>query len=261
MSVQIASGPNFNKPNMNSKQLDNKLSNGSAFKIYDEEKKAPAKVKSGVFLTTLAGVAAAMAITLKGKGYKFSEFFKGLTHVTYDSKKAEVEKLVGMLSVGSVGGGLIGGALFDKKENMNAKYREAIIQIVGNIATPLACVAGGLRVFKRFEPKIIQSMKLTGKMEKIPNLIVSAGCLVAGIFLGNKVGNIINEKAFHIKDNRKIKLSDMSPHIDDACLAISLVAADSSVGPVVSRFIPAALMVAGISTGIAQEKPERCKRG
>ena len=238
--------------------------------------KASKKTKIGVLSTTTLGVATAMALILKGKGYSLApaKIFKkgvkplkewGLFSAKYDDKKHEVEKMVISLAAGSVGGGLIGGALFDKKENMKAKYREAIIQIVGNIMTPLACVSLGMRGFEKIQPKISMQLAKLGKIgqgklaDGLPKVLASAGCLVSGIFLGNKVGNTINEKAFKVKDNRKIKLADMSPHIDDLCLAISLVASKSSIGPVITRFIPAALMVAGVSTGTMQERPERLK--
>lgn len=41
--------------------------------------------------------------------------------------------LVSRLAICSVGGGLLGGVIFDKKENIPAKIRESIIQLVGNI--------------------------------------------------------------------------------------------------------------------------------
>jgi len=240
--------------------------NNVAKNKHQKENEVSTKVKTGVFFTTLVGVATALAITLKGKGYSLnpSKILKtkpknwGIFSVKYNSKEKEVEKLVGKLAIGSVGGGLIGGAIFDKKENMKAKYREAVIQLIGNISVPLLCVSGGMRLFNKFEPQILKSMPfLKGKATGAPGVIASGISLVAGIFLGNKVGNLINEKIFHVRDNRKIKLADMSPHIDDACLAISLVAAESKIGPQVSRLIPAALMVAGVSTGTAQERPER----
>jgi len=94
-------------------------------------------------------------------------------------------------------------------------------------------------------------------VKAIPEVLVSIGSLVTGILLGNKVGNTINEKAFHVKDNRKIRLDDMAPHIDDSCLVLSIVAANSPIGAVVSKLVPMALMVPGISVATTQEKPER----
>jgi len=227
--------------------------------VEKKHEEASTLVKLGVMATTLTGITAVMSMVFKHKKIPFNsplKFFKGLTTITYDDKKNEVAKLVGALAVGSIGGGLIGGAIFDKKENMNAKIRESIIQAVGNVATPLICVLSGVKLFeKHLEPQIVNKLKLKSKMAKgIPSVIVSAGCLLVGILAGNRMGNAINEKIFRNDNKRKMRLSDMSPHIDDACLAISLVAPKNAFGAAVTRLIPAALVVAGFQTGIAQEK-------
>lgn len=263
MPVNFASSQTINQP-VYRKNIDDTVSSGSVLRVSEVQEHAPTKVKLGVALTTLSGVVGAMVLTLKSKKIPIKSpinFLKELTKIKYDSEKPEIEKLVGRLAVGSVGGGLLGGILFDKKENRKAKYREAIIQLIGNIATPLLCVAGGIRLFHVVEPKLIKSIKLeNSKLKGLPGLIVSAGCLISGIFLGNKVGNTINENMFHVKDNRKIKLSDMAPHIDDAGVGISLAASGSgsNIGHIVSRFIPLALTVAGYSVGTAQQ--HHCKK-
>lgn len=249
MPVNLLTGQSVNQYKHRNRKNDN-ISDGSAFRVYDVQEKTPMKVKVGVFLTTLAGVAAAMAWTFKA--HKLPMKVSNLWKITYDEEKQEVPKLVGRLTVGSVGGGLIGGALFDKKENLKAKLREAVIQVVGNIATPLACVCGGMALFKK---KIQPKIKLHGKMAEVPNVLATIGCLVTGIFAGNKIGNYINKKVFHCDEKRKLKITDMSPHIDDLGIATSFVVPpESVVGHVITRIIPAALMIAGLSTGMAQEK-------
>lgn len=261
MSLQVIPNSNIVPPKAVINQSSNGVSNGSAFKVYDKQKEASAKVKIGVALTTVAGVATAMAIALKGVKGRSSNFFKSLFFAKYTEE--ELPKFVTKLAVGSVGGGLIGGAIFDKKENMNAKYREAIIQMIGNIFTPLLCVAGGMKLFENFAlPKIMEKFAL--KTDGIPKLIASAACLLTGIVSGNKIGNFINKKAFRVDDERKLKLSDMSPHIDDTCLALALVAPKNNnvvgkvsminvIGDAITRFIPVALTLSGFSTGVAQE--------
>lgn len=225
------------------------------------EPKASNKVRIGVLLTTAAGVAIAMARTFKKKELPMNnikDFFHNLAHIKYDNEKNEVEWLVGRLAIGSVGGGLAGGLLLDKKENRKAKYREAIIQLVGNILTPLACVDLGMKGFNKFiDPKLQKALKLSEKTRSIPGMAASAGLLGVAIILGNKVGNYLNAKLFRVNDKRKLKLTDMSPHIDDACLALSLVPSENSstIGTYLKRIIPAALMIAGYSTGTAQKRP------
>lgn len=263
MSLQVVSNLNTKPNNMIPVNPANPVSNGSAFKVYDEQQKASNKVKVGVFLTTLASVGVATAIALKLKG-KLTNPFKtpikqwGLFSVEYTDK--DLPKLVVGVGGSSIAGGLIGGAIFDKKENMKAKYREAVIQAIGNIATPLACVAGGLALFKKhLEPKILNKLAENGHTGKIakgmPNAIASGIFLIAGIISGNKIGNYINKTFFKVDDKRKLKLTDMSPHIDDVCLSLSVTLGDKVA--FISRLIPAALMVAGFSTGIAQEHPKK----
>lgn len=236
----------------------NCVATGSAFKVREVHKDVSKTVRVGVFLSTLIGVVAATAYTLKkDHGYKFVEFFKGITHVKFNKEKEEVEKLVKRVAIGSVAGGLIGGAIFDKKENFKAKCRESIIQLVGNIFTPLLCVSKGMRGFDNHViPYLKKTHNIGGTTEKALSFSASAICLITSIFLGNKIGNYINKEVFNVNDDRKLKLSDMSPHIDDTCLAMSLVAPKNVVGDWVSRGIPIALMVAGYSTGVAQEHSE-----
>lgn len=280
MSLQVTTKSNIT-PYVGLKQVSSINFKGeSSDNEQNQPPKRSNKLKYGVLLTTLAGVSTALAIMLKTKGYSLNPakiFTKspkewGIFNAVYDGEKHEVEKLVGGLAVGSVAGGLVGGKLFDKKENMKAKYRESIIQLVGNVATPLACVSLGMRGFKKIEPKVLKWLQgsrtkpLNNVVKGIPSVLATTASLIGGILLGNKVGNTINKNVFKCDDNRKIKVADMSPHIDDLCLSLSLVAAQSKIGPYVTRVIPAALMVAGFSTGIAQEKPlfipnqsEKCK--
>ncbi|MDO4975408.1 MAG: hypothetical protein Q4E61_03740, partial [Alphaproteobacteria bacterium] len=75
--------------------------------------------------------------------------------------------------------------------------------------------------------------------------------LVAGIIAGNKVSNKLNEHVHGVKQERGIRITDFAPHIDDVCLAITLMADKSPVGDIVSKFVPIALSVAGIETGSA----------
>lgn len=288
MSLQSINSLNNIYFSKNKSHSSQPINNGSAFRVYDAEQKAPLKVKVGVALTTVASVIAAYAMILKHKGVlknplrtPFKEW--GIFNIKYNKKEDiklieksagnlgasfqnklthfiethDIETSVAALAISSVTGGLIGGAAFDKKENMNAKYREAVIQLLGNVFTPLACVSLGMRSFKKYEPQIVKFLNCSKKTEGIPGVAATLLSLTAGIFLGNKVGNTINEKCFRVKDNRKIKLTDMSPHIDDLCIAASVAAAegDSALSNFVGRIIPLALLIPGLAVGTTQEKP------
>lgn len=232
-------------------------------------KKVSKKVKTGVFLSTLTGVAVSLALLMKGKySLNPAKIIKTSPKEWGLWKQEYKEKEIIAMAAGSVGGGLLGGAIFDKKENMKAKLRESVIQLFGNVLIPLGCVSLGIKQFKKIEDKITKHInfpKGTSKMTKCintalksaPGVVVTLSSLAIGIILGNKTGNFINEEIFKVKDDRKIKAADFSPHIDDLCLAITLSENKNLFTDIVSRIIPAALMVAGISTGVAQEKHDR----
>ena len=244
---------------------DDNISDGSVLKINEVSEKAPSKVRVGVAITTLAGIATAMYSIFKMHKLpmeNLKDYFANFKKIKYESEcwkcadniKRRLETAVAILGASSVGAGLLGGLIFDKKENRKAKIRESIIQLIGNIGTPLACVSVGMGLFDKYlNKKIINTLKLTSeKTKKIPGLIASGVILVAAIIAGNKVGNFINKKVFDVDDNRKLKLSDMSPHIDDAALAFTIATGSETI----SKFVPAALTIAGYSAGTAQEKPK-----
>ena len=81
--------------------------------------------------------------------------------------------------------------------------------------------------------------------------IVSGSSLAGGIILGNKVSNKLNGRFSGEKVDRGVRLTDFAPHLDDVCLAITLMAENSPFGSIVSKFVPVALTVAGIETGTA----------
>ena len=80
------------------------------------------------------------------------------------------------------------------------------------------------------------------------------GLLGICVYIGNRVSNFINNKIYHKKVDRKVKVSDFAPHVDDLCLAASMMNKESCFGSVIGRIIPLALLVPGYQTGIAREK-------
>lgn len=232
---------------------------------------ASSKVKVGSAITTFIGVAAAMLFTFKSlskcktpevlkevnniKDVKsIKDYLSNIVRIKYDEDKHELGKAVGCLGVGSVVGGFTGGVIFDKRENRRAKFREAIIQLVGNVAIPLLCVETLGQAFKRkVSPKITKALGMESHkiLKEVPGVLATGGILVSAILVGNRVANLLNSDIFDINDDRKLKVTDMLPHIDDVCMALSLMFGDTPI----SKAIPAALMIAGYSVGTAQEKP------
>lgn len=243
-----------------------------SFEKYDIPQKTDKSLLKKVFCTTLIGVSIPLAFIMKKNNYSLS-----LSKIFHESPKnwgifkikEYDEKAIPLLALGSVGGGLAGGLVFDKKENRKAKLREAVIQMIGNIMTPLTCVYIGSTLYKKNTDKInsmLPQMKESAekKLPKYVNKIVRAVpaigsvaiSLATGIVVGNKVSNAINHKLFHRHDNRNVRIDDFSAHIDDTCLAVSLVAKGDSPISVLNKVVPAALMVAGVSTGTVQDTPD-----
>ena len=266
MSMQIS-------VNLNNNQVNRILSksNKVAFSstIEPEKKSEPkvsAKVKIATFLATLAGVSIALAQIFNKKGPNISslESIKsGIMNTEYK------ERAIIKIAVGSVAGGLVGGVLSDKKENAKAKIREAIFQMIGNILIPIGFVSlsshwidKNKTAMEEIIPKFSKNTKIfkivNASLKAVPAFAITAVSLGTGAIVGNKVGNWIYEKFFGVKENRTIKLTDLAPHIDDICLATTLVASnDNPVKKCIQKFVPIALMVAGVQTGIAQEKPKK----
>lgn len=169
-------------------------------------------------------------------------------------------------AIGSVIGGFIGGSIVDK-DNISAKKREVVNQILGNVLVPVGCVGGGAKLYNKFANKIesvipqIKSPKKAAQifnkvLKSIPNGVCTLGLLGLGLYLGNKVSNFLNEHIYHKKVDRNMKFTDCAPHVDDVCMAVSMMNEDSPFAAKLERVIPLALLVPGYETGTAQEKKE-----
>lgn len=234
-------------------------------------------VKTGVFATTVLGVGSALAVIAKKQGFSLNPskitqtpikdwaIFKTFNKKHPNRKLLELEeKEILALAGGSVAGGLAGGIIFDEKKHRKAKFREALNQILGNVLVPVICVGGVSRFYDKYKKQILSHVPQfsgTGKAAKFTNkflkVIPSAGLTVAalgvGIVAGNKVSNLINEKVYHKKIDRKIKSSDFAPHVDDLSMAVTLMADKSALSTLITRTVPAFLCVPGFETGKAKE--------
>ena len=248
-------------------------------KAEPDDKKEALKLKASVALTSALGVAATVAMISKRQGFSLSPKkiantkMKDWAIFKIPGKNKLNDKVLTFkwydimaMGVGSVAGGLIGGAIFDKKENFPAKCSEAVSQLLGDICVPLGFVAAPTILYKKFEglaqgatkhvklqnaSKYIQGNKF---LKILCPTLVSGSSLVAGIIAGNRVSNKLNERVHGVKQERGIRITDFAPHIDDVCLAITLMAENSPFGSIVSKFVPVALTVAGIETGFANNE-------
>ena len=234
-------------------------------------------VKTVAALSSLAGMSAVLTLiahkqglpvnpkVLKNMPLKEWPFFKIAKKGVPNQKLLEIEeKEILALASGSVAGGLLGGALVDK-DNMQGKFREAITQMLGNVIVPVAFVGGMSRIYSKYEKNIKDAMpqfknassdfmKGVNKFIKIiPAVGLTFAALGTGIYTGSKVTNFINEKFFGQKKERKIKTTDFAPHVDDLCLAVTLMGAkDSPVASTITRTVPLFLSVPGYQVGKAK---------
>jgi len=229
------------------------------------------KQKAVILASSAAGMVPVLALLAKHKGFSLNPAkllktpIKDWALFKYKPTEKAIEfegpEIIAVAS-GSVAGGYIGGSIVDKK-NTKAKKREVLSQLLGNVSVPVACVWAGASVFEKFADKIenaipqFKSSKKIAKitnaiLKKIPNTAATFAFLGIGIYLGNKVSNLINEKLYHKKVERNIKATDFAPHVDDLCMATSMMNKDSLFGSKLARIIPIALLVPGYQTGIAQ---------
>jgi len=244
------------------------------FKGQNQEKNLTPKKKAVILASAAAGMTPVLAVLAKRKGFSLNPVkilktpVKDWALFKYAPKDKAIQfeaPQIISVATGSVAGGFVGGALVDDKSNLKAKKREVLNQILGNVIVPVGCVWAGAEIYNKYSDKLMDAMpqimsakkpaKFLNKcLRAFPNAAFTVGFLAAGIFLGNKVSNLINEKLYHKKVERNIKATDFAPHVDDLCMATSMMNKDSSFGAKLGRIIPLALLVPGYQTGIAQEK-------
>lgn len=242
-------------------------------------KKEDRRLKTGVIATSALGVGGALAHVARRQGFSLSPSVIKETPVkdwaifSLYSKKHPDKKILDLddpldiieIATASVAGGLTGGVIFDNKKHFKAKLREAVNQLLGNVLVPITCVSAVSALYKKNKDKILSfvpQIKSNGKasavfnktLKAIPFSIATIGSLGLGIFTGNRVSNVLNEKIFHKKVKREIKGSDFAPHVDDLGVALSLMAEKSPFVSFVQRTVPLFLCVPGIETGTHREK-------
>lgn len=237
-----------------------------------EPKKMTLPQKAVVLSTSVVGAGAVLAGLAKHKGFSLNpakiiktpikdwalfKYKKGTNAIEYE------EPQIIAVAAGSVAGGFVGGLIADK-DNIKAKKREVLNQILGNVLVPVGCVGLSSRLYEKYSKSIVNMMPQINKDTKfakgfnqvsknLPSGLATIIALGIGIFAGNRVSNLINEKLYHKKVDRNIKATDFAPHIDDVCMATSLMNKESEFGAKLGRVIPFALLVPGYQTGTAQD--------
>lgn len=217
------------------------------------------KRKLGVLACTTLGVASSLALLAKcDKSKKYSLSLKKMLSTplkdSYLGSAKYKSKEVITLGLGSSLGGLVGGKLFDKrKDNMKEKVQESVNQIL-NISVPVVFVEGLVRAGEKVENGMKDWVSKGGKLRKVagklPSVTGAMIGLVTGMYAGNRLAYAVNKNLLGKKeDDRPIKVSDFSAHLDDVCVAATLIDEKSSVINAAARIIPVALGVAGYEVG------------
>lgn len=208
-------------------------------------------LKKAVILTaSIAGMLA--GIKLVGKMQNLKTFtLEGYRKINYDTPA--MTTIAGASLIGGLGAGL---ALdFEDRKN---KIRESIQQMIGNIIFPIFTVTQGKSLFEKFKNKIkMPQIKNDTGFAKVfnhasknsPQVAATAALLGAGLFMGNKFANFVNDLIFNKKEQRDVKFSDLSAHVDDLCFATTLVTKGTNFGHAIAKLIPPALIVPGYVAG------------
>ena len=183
------------------------------------------------------GTAASCAILAKRAGYSLKPSkmfnFKNIKN-SFLAKVEYHDEQVIPIGAGSILGGLAGGYMIDKDPKARKeKRREALMQ-VGNVSIPILTLD-------------FLSEKL-GKYGKVAKTCGAVAGIFAGVYLANVIMNRVNNFLFRHKENRDMKLTDFSAHVDDAVVAASYVSSSPIVYGI-ARIIPLALMIPGNEVG------------
>jgi len=268
---------NITAVNFNTPQRFNQFQSVEGLGVPKAQNKGPSKkIKYAAATGSFIGMSTALARIAKRQGFSLNpKVIKNtpikdwaIFKIKNNNGKAPLmieEKEILELATGSVAGGWLAGAMTDSK-NMKAKCREALTQIAGNVAVPVAFVGATARLYNKYENQIKsvmpqvkthgkKSLKMLNKFSQgLPAIAMTGVALAAGIKAGSAVTNFINEKLFGQKKHRDIKASDFAPHVDDLCLAITLMGSkDSAIANTITRSVPLFLTVPGYQVGKAQE--------
>lgn len=259
---------NANNRSNASKKIVHKNENSS------NEDNISKSLKTGVLLSTMAGVGITSALIAKKQGFSlnpkviFSQspkdwaMFKIFSKKKPDAKLMEIEEpQILALATGSAIGGLAGGAVFDDKKHFKSKVRETVNQLLGNVLVPVLCVSGVSHLYDKNKSKILSKVpQISGShgkevkyfnlfLKALPSAAMTVAGLGVGIIGGNKLSNFINEKIYHKHVDRKIKKTDFAPHVDDLSMAITLMADKSPLSTAITRTVPGFLCVPGYQIG------------
>jgi len=217
---------------------------GVFFRGKNKEDNCTYNKKQKVFVATTStlGVITSLAIMAKHQGYSIlkPKIFKDFKNSFIAKADFDNWKPIVSMGAGSILGGLAGGFIIDKnKQNRKSKAREALLQM-GNVSIPILVV----------DKAVVNGICKNSK--PVVKAIAGLAGLFAGVGLANIIMNKINNLIFNNKnEERGVKLSDFSAHVDDL-LAASECIFKNNIVHALGRIIPIALTIPGYETGKKQ---------
>ena len=210
------------------------------------DKKVIAGATIGSALGIMGAVATVYAMAKKGNPELL------LKNLAYE------EKDVLLIGAGSVLGGLTGGLLTDKNpKNKVPKIREASEQMVGCIALPIGLLAIGNKLLNKANIKMPQFKSASkiadyanNAIRHLPKVLTTAICIITGMHLGHEIMTKVNNKLFKEEVKKDIEAKDYLVHLDDLCVATSLIFKDTEkISRVTNKILPISFILSGIKTG------------
>lgn len=204
------------------------------------------KIASG--LGSVAGVAGAVALIARGRGFKIQNALNNTKVIVDTFKKIELnEKDVMKIAGSSILGGFLGGAITDSK-NTKAKAKEGVVQLVGNYIVPSLFVGAGIKL-----NKVLNNKYKFPPITKPIQFAFGFASLIIGVLAGNKISKEINSKIFNEGDYRKLTWKDWAVQFDNVCLVTSMSTSGTTLAKMASRVIPIAHLIPGYLVGVQAE--------
>ncbi len=216
--------------------INSKKNSCFPFKQYNQN----LKNKATSFTGSVAGLSAAMTIIAAGRKHNMTagkSLAKNLYRLEFNARD------VMLMATSSILGGFTAGAVTDP-QNIKAKIKEGVVQLVGNYIFPSVFVGLGMAAVNSFTKS------------KIIRFVGGFASLGTGVIAGNKASKTINSFFSHKQEKRDLNLIDWAEQADNACLVTSLANPGTNIAKYASKFIPISHILPGYCVGVKTESEE-----
>ncbi len=198
------------------------------------------KNKAASLTGSVAGLSVAISIIAAGRKHNMSagkSLAKTLYRLEFNARD------VMLMASSSILGGFTAGTVTDP-QNINAKIKEGVVQLVGNYIFPSVFVGVGMKAVKSFTKS------------KLIRFVGGFASLGMGVIAGNKASKAINSFFSHKKEKRDLNWKDWAEQADNACLVTSLANPGTNIAKYASKFIPISHVIPGYCVGVKTEGEE-----